>query len=165
MKKKLELSPPHFSKMAPHVRRLRQNRCLNLLTAMNRKITLPAPSPVSVPTHVVFRLDGTLYGLPLSQVAGVSLTDQAPAYFSNFQSVDRFDLRSLLRLPGRSTGKETGLILLSSYNLAFQVDSIEDILPLDARFPGRRGAASSGHEEVTFLDIHELLHPQEVEFA
>jgi len=132
---------------------------------MNKKITLPIPTLAAIPTHVLFRLNGNFYGLPLSQVAGVSLTDRAPAHFSNFQSVDRIDLRALLRLPGRETGQETGLILLSSYNLGFHVDSIEDIVHLDLRSQTWTGVAYFKEQTVTLLDIHALLHPEIAEFA
>ncbi len=132
---------------------------------MNKKNALPIPTLASVPTHLLFRLDHFLYALPLSQVAGVSLTDQAPAHFTNFQTVDRIDLRALLRLPGRETGMETGLVLLSSYNLGFYVDSIEDILALDRKGSGRGGVVYSQNRPVTLLDIHLLLHPEAVEFA
>jgi len=132
---------------------------------MNKKIILPLRVLAPIPTHILFRLDAKLYGLPLSQVAGVSLTDQAPFHNTHFQSVDRIDLRALLRLPGRETGGETGLILLSSYNLGFHVDLIEDIVFLDTRFQGQTGTVSFKNQTITLLDIHTLLYPEVLEFA
>ena len=124
---------------------------------MKPTFQIPVSRPAPIPTHLLFRLDADIYAIRLAEVGGVCLTDRPPVHFPYFHSIQRLDIRTLLHLPRREAGQETGLIFLSSHRLSFGVDSLEDTVALDPHCADSNGVVHRQGRAILLLDLPTLL--------